>query len=133
MGRRVQVKHVGSSDLAAGDKSTLSDTVVAGDPRLKQIKIDQLMADVPNGSFILLIVVEDKSLTPLLKTLTAAKVAANVFDLDTPGHEPMTIAPSTESAGMKQVLSEMEAALPELKSSNEIASESLSAILIGTE
>ena len=125
--------HVGSSDLAAGDKSTLSDTVVASDPRLQQIKIDQLMLDVPNGSFILLIVVEDKSLTPLLKTLTAAKVAANVFDLDTPGHEPMTIAPTTESAGMKQALSEMEAALPELESSNGIASESLSAILTGTE
>ncbi len=125
--------HVGSSDLAAGDKSTLSDTVVAGDPRLKQIKIDQLMADVPNGSFILLIVVEDKSLTPLLKTLTAAKVAANVFDLDTPGHEPMTIAPTTESAGMQQALSEMEAALVQVESSNGIASESLSAILTGTE
>jgi uncharacterized RDD family membrane protein YckC len=125
--------HVGSSDLAAGDKSTLSDTVVAGDPRLKQVKIDQLMADVPNGSFILLIVVEDKSLTPLLKTLTAAKVAANVFDLDTPGHEPMTIAPTTESAGMHQALLEMEAALVQVEPSNGIASESLSAILTGTE
>ena len=125
--------HVGSSDLASGDKSTLSSTVVSGDPRLKQIKIDQLMVDVPNGSFVLLIVVEDKSLTPLLKTLTAAKVAANVFDLDTPGHEPMAIAPSTESTGMKRVLSEMEAALPELESSIAIASESLSAILTGTE
>lgn len=125
--------YVGSSDLAAGDKSTLSDTVVASDPRLQQVKIDQLMLDVPNGSFILLIVVEDKSLTSLLKTLTAAKVAANVFDLDTPGHEPLTIAPSTESTGMKRVLSEMEAALPELESSIEFASESLSAILTGTE
>ncbi len=125
--------HVGSSDLAAGDKSTLSDTVVAGDPRLKQVKIDQLMADVPNGSFILLIVVEDKSLTPLLKTLTAAKVAANVFDLDTPGHEPMTIAPTTESAAMQQALSEMDAALTQVEKPNGIASESLSAILTGTE
>ena len=125
--------HVGSSDLAAGDKSTLSDTVVAGDPRLKQVKIDQLMADVPNGSFILLIVVEDKSLTPLLKTLTAAKVAANVFDLDTPGHEPMAIAPTTESAGMHQALSEMEAMLTQVEPPNGVASESLSAILTGTE
>ena len=125
--------HVGSSDLAAGDKSTLSDTVVASDPRLKQIKIDQLMVDVPNGSFILLIVVEDKSLTPLLKTLTAAKVASNVFDLDTPGHEPMTIAPATESAGMQQVLSEMEVALVQVEASKGIASESLSSVLTGAE
>jgi hypothetical protein len=125
--------HVGSSDLAAGDKSTLSDTVVSGDPRLKQIKIDQLLSDVPNGSFILLIVVEDKSLTPLLKTLTAAKVAANVFDLDTPGHEPMTIVPTTESASMQQVLSEIEAVPPQVESSNGIANESLSSILTGAK
>lgn len=125
--------HVGSSDLAAGDKSTLSGTVVSGDPRLRQIKIDQLMVDVPNGSFILLIVVEDKSLTPLLKTLTVAKVAANVFDLDTPGHEPMTIAPSTESIGMQQALSETEVVLAQVESPTGIASESLSSILTGTE
>ncbi len=125
--------YVGSSDLAAGDKSTLSGAVVAGDPRLKQVKIEQLMEDVPNGSFILLIVVEDKSLTPLLKTLTAAKVAANVFDLDTPGHEPMTIAPTTESAGMQQALSEMAVSLVQVESSNGIASESLSSVLTGAE
>ncbi len=127
------IGHVGSSDLADGDKSTLTDAVLARDPRLKQIKIDQLMADVPNGSFTLLIVVEDNSLTPLLKTLTAAKVAANVFDLDTPGHEPMTIAPTTSSAGTRQALSEMNAAAVQGEPSNGVASESLSSILIETE
>lgn len=127
------IGHVGSSDLADGDKSTLSDTVLARDPRLKQIKIDQLMVDVPNGSFTLLVVVEDNNLTPLLKTLTAAKVAANVFDLDTPGHEPMTIAPTTPSAGTRQALSEMKAAAVQGEPPSGIASESLSSILTETE
>lgn len=127
------IGHVGSSDLADGDKSTLSETVLARDPRLKQIKVDRLMADVPNGSFILLVVVQDNSLTPLLKTLTAAKVAANVFDLDTPGHEPLTIEPTTESAGIQQAVSEMEAALKQVETPKGIASESLSTILTGSD
>jgi uncharacterized RDD family membrane protein YckC len=125
--------HVGSSDLAAGDKSTLSDTVVAGDPRLKRVKIDHLMADVPNGSFILLVVVEDKSLTALLKTLTAAKVAANVFDLDTPGHKPLTVTPATESAGMLHAMSDVDVALKQVEMPDGIASESLSTILTGAD
>ena len=130
--------HVGSSDLAAGDKSTLSDTVVAGDPRLKQVKIDQLMADVPNGSFILLIVVEDKSLTPLLKTLTAAKVAANVFDLDTPAHAPMTITTTSSdamhaspAAGLTHTLPEVGSTPTQGGTSGETTGETIASVLAG--
>lgn len=88
------IGYVGTSDLSAGDEAAKSAALLASDPRLKQINTEQLTADLPNSSFILLIVVEDKNLTPLLKTLSGAKAAAHVFDLDTPAHAPMTVTPS---------------------------------------
>lgn len=87
--------YVGSSDLAAGDNSAHGDALVASDPRFQQIRPEVLAADVPNGSFVLLIVTEDKQLAPLLKTLTSARIAAQVFDLDTPAHPPVTLTPET--------------------------------------
>jgi uncharacterized RDD family membrane protein YckC len=88
------IGYVGSSDLAAGDETARSAALLASDPRLKQINTEQLTANLPNSSFILLIIVEDKNLTTLLKTLSGAKAAAQVFDLDTPAHAPMTVTPA---------------------------------------
>jgi uncharacterized RDD family membrane protein YckC len=84
---------VGASDLAAGDESARSEAIVASDPRLQEIDDEKLTADVPNGSFIWSIIVEDTYLTAVLTTLTAAKVAAKVFDLDMPAHEPISVGP----------------------------------------
>lgn len=86
------VGYVGSSDLAAGDRSASSDAIVANDPRLGALKLESLMTDVPNGSAVWSIIVEDTFLTSVLTTLSAAKVAAKVFDLDLPGHEPLAFA-----------------------------------------
>lgn len=89
---------VGSSDLAAGDKSATSAAIVASDPRLSALNMESLMTDVPNSSAVWSIIVEDKFLTPVLTTLSAAKVAAKVFDLDRPGHEPLNFAAVFQSA-----------------------------------
>jgi uncharacterized RDD family membrane protein YckC len=86
------VGYVGSSDLAAGDQSATSEAMLARDPRLSAINLELLMADVANSSAVWSIIVEDTFLTPVLTTLSAAKVAAKVFDLDLPGHEPLTFA-----------------------------------------
>jgi uncharacterized RDD family membrane protein YckC len=88
---------VGASDLAAGDESARSEAIMASDPRLKQIDAEVLTVDVPNGSFVWSIIVEDTYLTAVLTTLTAAKVAAKVFDLDVPAHEPISVAPQINS------------------------------------
>jgi uncharacterized RDD family membrane protein YckC len=88
---------VGESDLATGDESARSEAILASDPRLKQIDAEKLTADVPNGSFVWSIIVEDTYLAAVLTTLTAAKVAAQVFDLDMPAHEPLTFAPVFQS------------------------------------
>ena len=84
---------VGTSDLAAGDESARSEAILASDPRLGQIDAEALTVDVPNGSFVWSIIVEDTYLTAVLTTLTAAKVAAKVFDLDVPAHEPISVTP----------------------------------------
>ena len=83
---------VGSSDLAAGDRSASSEAMVASDPRLSDINLESLLTDVPNSSAVWSIIVEDTFLTPVLTALSAAKVAAKVFDLDMPGHEPLAFA-----------------------------------------
>lgn len=85
--------YVGSSDLAAGDQSAASAAIVASDPRLSAINIEETMADVPAGSAVWSIIVEDKYLTSVLTTLSAARVAAKVFDLDVPAHEPVSVGP----------------------------------------
>jgi uncharacterized RDD family membrane protein YckC len=84
--------YVGASDLTVGDAGDARWTLLVSDPRLRGIRPEELTADVPNGSFILLIFVEDAQLTPLLKTLTAAKLASQVFDLDRPAHTPVNVA-----------------------------------------
>jgi uncharacterized RDD family membrane protein YckC len=89
---------VGASDLAAGDESARSEAILASDPRLKQIDAEALTVDVPNGSFVWSIIVEDTYLAAVLTTLTAAKVAAKVFDLDFPAHEPISVAPHVEAS-----------------------------------
>jgi hypothetical protein len=89
------VGYVGASDLAAGDRSDETAAVLASDPRLGQIKPQDLLADVPDSSFVLLIFVEDKHLTALLKTLTSVKVASQVFDLDLPAHKPIKVPASS--------------------------------------
>lgn len=93
---------VGASDLATGDESARSEAILASDPRLKQIDDEKLTADVPNGSFVWSIIVEDTYLTAVLTTLTAARVAAKVFDLDFPAHEPISVAPhaGTDKSGV---------------------------------
>ncbi len=88
---------VGSSDLAAGDQSAASEAMLANDPRLSTINLELLITDVPNSSAVWSIIVEDTFLTPVLTTLSAAKVAAKVFDLDMPGHEPLTFAAAFQS------------------------------------
>lgn len=88
---------VGSSDLAAGDRSASSEAMLASDPRLSNLNIESLMAEVPNSSAVWSIIVEDAFLTPVLTTLSAAKVAAQVFDLDIPAHEPLTFAAAFQS------------------------------------
>lgn len=125
--------YVGSSDLTAGDQSEKSAALLASDPRIKKINAEQLTADVPNGSFILSIIVEDKQLTPLLKTLTAAKVAAQVFDMDTPAHEPLTVKPATASAGVQYAPANSGSASSQDGAYDETASESLASILTGAE
>jgi uncharacterized RDD family membrane protein YckC len=89
---------VGSSDLAAGDQSVQNDAVLASDTRLSRIDVESLTADIPSSSFVLWVIIEDTYLTPLLTTLTIAKVAAQVFDLDFPAHEPMSITPSDDAS-----------------------------------
>lgn len=91
------VGYVGSSDLATGDQSAMSDAMVASDPRLGAVNLELLMSDVPVNSAVWSIIVEDKFLTPVLTTLSAARVAAKVFDLDLPGHEPLTFAAAFQS------------------------------------
>lgn len=125
--------YVGSSDLAAGDQSEESAAILAGDPRIKQINAEQVTADVPNGSFILSIIVEDGQLTPLLKTLTAAKVAAQVFDMDTPAHAPMTIKSDKASADTQPAPTDPNSVPPQDGASSETASVSLAAVLTGPE
>jgi uncharacterized RDD family membrane protein YckC len=88
------VGYVGASDLAAGDRSDETAAVLAGDPRLGQIRPEDLLADVPDSSFVLLIFVEDTHLMALLKTLTGVKVASQVFDLDVPAHKPIKVPAS---------------------------------------
>lgn len=86
-----RVGYVGSSDLAAGDRSIISEAIVASDPRLSALNLEDLMDDVPAGRAVWSIIVEDMYLVPLLTTLTAAKVSAKVFDLDTPAHDPVSV------------------------------------------
>jgi uncharacterized RDD family membrane protein YckC len=86
-----RVGYVGSSDLATGDRSIISEAIVASDPRLSTLNLEQLMSDVPAGRAIWSIIVEDKYLVAVLTTLTAAKVSAKVFDLDTPAHDPVSV------------------------------------------
>lgn len=90
---------VGASDLATGDESARSEAILASDPRLRAIDDKKLTEDVANGSFVWSIIVEDTYLTAVLTTLTAAKVAAKVFDLDFPAHPPLTIAPNAAGSG----------------------------------
>ncbi len=87
----------GVSDLVSGDESAVTEAMLASDPRLAAIDRDTLMADVPNSSFIWSIIVEDRYLTPVLTTLTAAKVPVKVFDLDVPAHAPINVAPDVEA------------------------------------
>lgn len=89
---------VGTSDLATGDESARSEAILASDPRLREIDDAKLTADVPDGSFIWSIIVEDRYLVAVLTTLSAAKVAAKVFDLDMPAHEPVSITPHVEAS-----------------------------------
>lgn len=100
-----RVGYVGSSDLAAGDESHEAEAALANDPRLSTLNLETLMGDVPPGSAIWSIITEDKYLVPVLTTLTAAKAAAKVFDLDTPAHGPITIASpgATASADLAAV------------------------------
>ncbi len=84
---------VGSSDLATGDQSSESDAILASDSRLSRVDAKLLTEDVPNSSFVLWLVVEDRYLTALLTTLSQARVAAQVFDLDVPAHEPVSVEP----------------------------------------
>lgn len=98
------VGYVGSSDLAAGDQSAASEALLASDPRLRAVNLDQLMSDVPNGSAVWSIIVEDSHLTTTLTTLSSARVAAKVFDLDLPAHEPITLTPHAEAAEPGQPL-----------------------------
>jgi hypothetical protein len=126
--------YVGSSDLAAGDQSVKTEAVLASDPRLSRINAQSLTADIPNSSFILMIVVEDTQLTPLLKVLTGAKVAARVFDLDTPGHAPLSVA----SDGQRVAQPAMPPAAAAVSDDNqppaasgELASESLFSVATG--
>lgn len=84
---------VGASDLVSGGDEIMTNQLLDRDPRLRQIKPEELVADVPDGSFVLLILVEDKQLTPLLKTLTNARIAAHIFDLDLPAHPPVMMTP----------------------------------------
>lgn len=95
------VGYVGSSDLAAGDESREVEATLAGDPRLNMLNLEQLMDDVPLGSAIWSIIVEDQYLVPVLTTLTTAKAAVKVFDLDTPAHGPISIASPVATAGEK--------------------------------
>jgi uncharacterized RDD family membrane protein YckC len=88
---------VGTSDLASGDESARSEAILASDPRLQHIDAEQLTADVSNGSFVWSIIVEDTYLAAVLTTLTAAKVAAKVFDLDMPAHEPLSLSLHSEA------------------------------------
>lgn len=94
-----RVGYVGSSDLAAGDRSIISEAIVASDPRLSALDLEQLMTDVPAGRAVWSIIVEDKYLVTLLTTLTAAKVSARVFDLDLPAHDPMTVTHPGATSG----------------------------------
>lgn len=100
---------VGASDLATGDESARSEAILASDPRLKQIDAEKLTADVPNGSFVWSIIVEDTYLAAVLTTLTAAKVAAQVFDLDMPAHEPLTFAPGFQPVAKSEGASPVQA------------------------
>lgn len=93
------VGYVGSSDLAEGDESGETEAVLASDPRLSTLNLESLMGDVPLGSAMWTIIVEDRYLVPVLTTLTAAKAAVKVFDLDTPAHGPISIASPVATAG----------------------------------
>ena len=73
--------------------------MLASDPRLSTLNLESLMGDVPLGSAMWSIVVEDRYLVPVLTTLTAAKAAVKVFDLDTPAHGPISIASPVATAG----------------------------------
>lgn len=93
------VGYVGSSDLAEGDESRDAEAVLASDPRLSALNLESLMGDVPLGSAMWSIIVEDRYLVPVLTTLTTAKAAVKVFDLDTPAHGPISIAGPVATAG----------------------------------
>lgn len=97
------VGSLGASDLAIGDESRRNAAIIASDPRLSNLQPKDLLEDVPDSSFALLIIVEDAYLSRLLKALTAAKAPTHVLDLDSPPHPPLRLNDSaTGSAQANQ-------------------------------
>lgn len=121
---------VGSSDLAAGDQSARANAVLASDPRLQRMNLERLATDIPEESFVLWLVVEDPHLTSLLTTLTAAKVAVNVFDLDVPSHQPMSLVPTADAEGGPSASPDVTSTAPE-KSTPEATRPSLAPAVTG--
>lgn len=89
---------LGASDLAPGDETTQNLLLMAGDPRVRDLKPEALLSTVPNGSFALGMVAEDPYLAPLLKALSATNGAIQVFDLDTPPHAAIAVDDSAAAA-----------------------------------
>ena len=130
------VGYVGASDLAAGDRSRETSAVLASDPRLGQIRPEDLLANVPDSSFVLMIFVEDRYLTPLLKTLTSVRVASQVFDLDTPAHKPINVAASAtrfpDITNVPMAPAEAPAAAAQPDDPEDFISPSMASILTGS-